>query len=183
MRTLVILALICATAMAASSLRKPQPVNDQATQDFVTGFFLAMRAAEKMPHAFDCATSATGVQSLFAEFQAKFDANPSVGVVLEYAVKMLPALKAAATGCGAVGKEAMAYFKEIEQIVTCRLFINHLLAPTFVLVAGKALFTHRAVVIQDIKDYKEAKAEEQNLVAGMKVGEIGRIAVWGSPCE
>ena len=58
-----------------------------------------------------------------------------------------------------------------------------ILGQSFALDAGRALLKYRKVVAADIHDYKEAKAEEQYLVAGMKVGDIGRIIVWGSPSE
>jgi hypothetical protein len=60
---------------------------------------------------------------------------------------------------------------------------NHPIEKTFAVDAGKALFKHRKVVAQDVADFKDAKVAEDFLLAGMKIGEIGRIAVWGSPAE
>jgi hypothetical protein len=34
-----------------------------------------------------------------------------------------------------------------------------------------------------VSDYNDAKVAEDFLLAGMKIGEIGRIVVWGSPAE
>lgn len=47
MRTLVTLTLLVALCSNFN-------VKAAGTQDFVTGFFLAMRAAEFCPHAFEC---------------------------------------------------------------------------------------------------------------------------------
>jgi hypothetical protein len=82
-----------------------------------------MRAAEKMPHAFDCVTSATNIQKLFDDFQTEFHDHPSVELVIKLVKDIVPAVQTAADGCGAVGQEAVAYVNEIKEIVTSRIIL------------------------------------------------------------
>jgi hypothetical protein len=119
MRTAVVITLLVACAFASNEFLAPAPeANKKGTTDFVTGFFLAMRAAEKVPHAFECATKGAEVQKLFAEFQAKIQDHFDILAVLDFVAKIVPALEEAGPGCKAVSSELVAYVAEIKGIVT-----------------------------------------------------------------
>ena len=118
MRSVFILAVLCVSAFATHQTVQPEPLQKSGTADFVTGFLMSMRLMEKMPDTFECVTKAATVKKLFDDFQAQFADHASAKVVIQFLVKFVPALEAAAPGCGAVANEAVDYVNEIKTIVT-----------------------------------------------------------------
>lgn len=55
MRTIIVIALLVSLVACNVELEV------KGTKDFVTGFFLSMRAGEMIPDAFDCVTDAQAV--------------------------------------------------------------------------------------------------------------------------
>lgn len=84
----------------------------------ITGFMLAMRAAEKIPDAFDCATNAVVVVKAMNDAKAELKKHDSVVHVVKTVMALVKSIKTAQPGCVAVAHEGKDYVTEIKEIVT-----------------------------------------------------------------